>query len=137
MRKNKYNKEQSYQGAMNILKRIESHYNGYFSRSDFNRYMGFKLKEIRLSLNQTQTDLSKAADVTFQQIQKYENGINAVPLYKLILLCKFFNKVTDEHNKHGEKNAGVHHSSKPYIGVETFTNPITQLINGGDNDNKS
>ena len=36
MRKNKYNKEQSYQGAVNMLKRIESHYDGYFSRSDFN-----------------------------------------------------------------------------------------------------
>ena len=130
MRKNKYNKEQSYQGAVNMLKRIESHYDGYFSRSDFNRYMGFKLKEIRLSLNQTQTDLSKAADVTFQQIQKYENGINAVPLYKLLLLTRFFNKVIKEVNKNTE-------NKKPYIGVETFTKPITQLINGGDNDNKS
>ena len=135
MRKNKYNKEQSYQGAVNMLNRITSHYNnGWFSRSDFTHYMGFKIKEIRLDLNQTQTDLSKAADVTFQQIQKYENGVNAIPLYKLILLCKFFNKVTDEHNKYGEKNAGVHHSSKPYIGVETFTKPITQLINGGDSE---
>ena len=129
MRKNKYNKEQSYQGAVNMLKRIESHYDGYFSRSDFNRYMGFKLKEIRLSLNQTQTDLSKAADVTFQQIQKYENGVNSVPLYKLLLLTRFFNKVIKEVNKNTE-------NKKPYIGVETFTNPITQLINGGDNDNK-
>ena len=109
-----------------MLKRIESHYDGYFSRSDFNRYMGFKLKEIRLSLNQTQTDLSKAADVTFQQIQKYENGINAVPLYKLLLLTRFFNKVIKEVNKNTE-------NKKPYVGVETFTNPITQLINGGDN----
>ena len=130
MRKNKYNKEQSYQGAVNMLKRIESHYDGYFSRSDFNRYMGFKLKEIRLSLNQTQTDLSKAADVTFQQIQKYENGVNSVPLYKLLLLTRFFNKVIKEVNKNTE-------NKKPYIGVETFTKPITQLINGGDNDNKS
>jgi len=129
MRKNKYNKEQSHQGAVNMLKRIESHYDGYFSRSDFNRYMGFKLKEIRLSLNQTQTDLSKAADVTFQQIQKYENGVNAVPLYKLLLLTRFFNKVIKEVNKNDEWE----YSKKPYIGVETFTNPITQLINGGDN----
>ena len=130
MRKNKYNKEQSYQGAVNMLKRIESHYDGYFSRSDFNRYMGFKLKEIRLSLNQTQTDLSKAADVTFQQIQKYENGVNSVPLYKLLLLIVYFNKVIKTFNKNTE-------NKKPYIGVETFTKPITQLINGGDNDNKS
>ena len=131
MRKNKYNKEQSYQGAVNMLNRITSHYNnGWFSRSDFTHYMGFKIKEIRLDLNQTQTDLSKAADVTFQQIQNYENGINAVPLYKLLLLIVHFNKVIKTLNKNTE-------NKKPYIGVETFTKPITQLINGGDNDNKS
>ena len=131
MRKNKYNKEQSYQGAVNSLNRIKSHYNnGWFSRSDFTHYMGFKIKEIRLDLNKTQTDLSKACDCTFQQIQKYENGVNTISLYKLLLLTRFFNKVIKEVNKNTE-------NKKPYIGVETFTNPITQLINGGDNDNKS
>jgi len=131
MRKNKYNKEQSYQGAVNMLNRIKSHYNdGWFSRSDFTHYMGFKIKEIRLDLNKTQTDLSKACDCTFQQIQKYENGVNTISLYKLLLLTRFFNKVIKEVNKNTE-------NKKPYVGVETFTNPITQLINGGDNDNKS
>ncbi len=131
MRKNKYNKEQSYQGAVNMLNRIKSHYNnGWFSRSDFTHYMGFKIKEIRLDLDKTQTDLSKACDCTFQQIQKYENGVNTISLYKLLLLTRFFNKVIKEVNKNTE-------NKKPYIGVETFTNPITQLINGGDNDNKS
>ena len=131
MRKNKYNKEQSYQGAVNSLNRIKSHYNnGWFSRSDFTHYMGFKIKEIRLDLNKTQTDLSKACDCTFQQIQKYENGVNTISLYKLLLLTRFFNKVIKEVNKNTE-------NKKPYVGVETFTNPITQLINGGDNDNKS
>ena len=131
MRKNKYNKEQSYQGAVNMLNRITSHYNnGWFSRSDFTHYMGFKIKEIRLDLNLTQTDLSKACDCTFQQIQKYENGVNTISLYKLLLLTRFFNKVIKEVNKNKE-------NKKSYIGVETFTKPITQLINGGDNDNKS
>ena len=131
MRKNKYNKEQSYQGAVNMLNRIKSHYNnGWFSRSDFTHYMGFKIKEIRLDLDKTQTDLSKACDCTFQQIQKYENGVNTISLYKLLLLTRFFNKVIKEVNKNTE-------NKKPYVGVETFTKPITQLINGGDNDNKS
>ena len=133
MRKNKYNKEQSYQGAVNMLNRIKSHYNnGWFSRSDFTHYMGFKIKEIRLDLDKTQTDLSKACDCTFQQIQKYENGVNTISLYKLLLLTRFFNKVIKEVNKNEEWE----YIKKPYIGVETFTNPITQLINGGDNDNK-
>ena len=114
-----------------MLNRITSHYNnGWFSRSDFTHYMGFKIKEIRLDLDKTQTDLSKACDCTFQQIQKYENGVNTISLYKLLLLTRFFNKVIKEVNKNTE-------NKKPYIGVETFTKPITQLINGGDNDNKS
>ena len=114
-----------------MLNRITSHYNnGWFSRSDFTHYMGFKIKEIRLDLNKTQTDLSKACDCTFQQIQKYENGVNTISLYKLLLLTRFFNKVIKEVNKNKE-------NKKSYIGVETFTKPITQLINGGDNDNKS
>ena len=114
-----------------MLNRITSHYNnGWFSRSDFTHYMGFKIKEIRLDLNLTQTDLSKACDCTFQQIQKYENGVNTISLYKLILLTRFLNKVIKTFNKNKE-------NKKPYIGVETFTKPITQLINGGDNDNKS
>ena len=34
----------------------------------------------------TQTELAKAAGVTFQQIQKYEKGTNRVPIDKLLAI---------------------------------------------------
>ena len=40
----------------------------------------------------TQTELAKAINVTFQQIQKYEKAINRVPLDRLIGISKYLNK---------------------------------------------
>ena len=40
----------------------------------------------------TQSKLAKSIGVTFQQIQKYEKGNNAVSLSKLLLMCAFFKK---------------------------------------------
>jgi DNA-binding XRE family transcriptional regulator len=38
----------------------------------------------------TQTELAQAINVTFQQIQKYENGINQVSSVKLYKFYRFF-----------------------------------------------
>ena len=50
----------------------------------------------------TQTELSKAIGVTFQQIQKYEKGYNGLSTIKLLKISKFFGKpieyFTDEAN---------------------------------------
>jgi len=43
----------------------------------------------------TQTELSKAVGVTFQQIQKYERGQNGVSSTKLLKISRFFNKPLD------------------------------------------
>ena len=40
----------------------------------------------------TQTKLAKNIGVTFQQVQKYEKGINGVGIDKLLLICAFFRK---------------------------------------------
>ena len=40
----------------------------------------------------TQTELGKALNVTFQQIQKYESGHNGLSSIKLLEVCNFFNK---------------------------------------------
>jgi DNA-binding XRE family transcriptional regulator len=51
----------------------------------------------------TQTELSKAIGVTFQQIQKYEKGYNGLSTIKLLKISKFFGKpieyFTDEANE--------------------------------------
>lgn len=38
----------------------------------------------------TQTQLAKKVDVSCQQLQKYENGLNRISIYKLLKLCAFF-----------------------------------------------
>ena len=41
-------------------------------------YIGKKLKSRRLKLGLTQTKVAKLVGVTFQQVQKYEKGTNAL-----------------------------------------------------------
>jgi transcriptional regulator with XRE-family HTH domain len=41
-------------------------------------YVGIAMRARRKELGLSQTDLAKAIGVTFQQVQKYENGINRV-----------------------------------------------------------
>jgi len=62
------------------------------------KYIGAKIKEARKDNDparldgrkspnaMTQTELAKAAGVTFQQIQKYEKGVNRVPIDILLAI---------------------------------------------------
>ena len=56
--------------------------------SVFATIMGMKLRKRRLELNYTQTQVSVMLDVTFQQIQKYECGMNAISLRNLWKFCR-------------------------------------------------
>ena len=55
---------------------------------NFNKHLGNKLKLRRLALGLTQTKVAKAINVTFQQIQKYEKGANAITCYNLKQVAK-------------------------------------------------
>ena len=57
--------------------------------SDFNKHLGEMLKKRRLALGLTQTKVAKAISVTFQQIQKYEKGINGVSSLRLLQLASY------------------------------------------------
>jgi len=50
---------------------------------------GLQLKKMRLMRGYTQTKVAKAVNCTFQQIQKYEKGANAVPKIKELKLAEF------------------------------------------------
>ena len=56
---------------------------------NFNKHLGGKLKLRRLALGLTQTKVAKAINVTFQQIQKYEKGINGVSSMRLLQLSNY------------------------------------------------
>ncbi len=49
-----------------------------------------QLKSKRIALRLTQNDLAKVANVTIQQIQKYENGRNRITCGRLYIFAKLF-----------------------------------------------
>ena len=47
------------------------------------KFLGKKLKRRRKQVKKTQTDIAVAIGVTFQQVQKYEKGTNAITTLRL------------------------------------------------------
>ena len=49
------------------------------------------MREQRLALNMSQAKLGGELGVSFQQIQKYESGVNRVSAARLFEICKALN----------------------------------------------
>tara|TARA_R100000656_G_scaffold51564_1_gene41286 strand:+ start:72 stop:368 length:297 start_codon:yes stop_codon:yes gene_type:complete len=47
------------------------------------KFLGKKYKRRRLQINRTQTKIGKKIGVTFQQVQKYEKGTNAISTLRI------------------------------------------------------
>src|SRR5690349_5737814 len=54
------------------------------SPDDLDRALGNAIRLRRRGLNMTQYDLAQACGISFQQIQKYENGANRVSFSRLV-----------------------------------------------------
>jgi transcriptional regulator with XRE-family HTH domain len=54
-------------------------------------HVGQQIRLVRNLLGLTQEDTAQATGLTFQQIQKYEQGKNRVSASRLLQLCKVFN----------------------------------------------
>jgi len=52
------------------------------------QHVGQQIRDIRKARSMSQTDLGREIDVTFQQIQKYENGRNRVSAGTLVKMAK-------------------------------------------------
>jgi len=57
-----------------------------------NRVIGNRLKQRRVELNLSQTQVANAINVTFQQVQKYEKGINGISSLRILNLSNFLEK---------------------------------------------
>jgi transcriptional regulator with XRE-family HTH domain len=55
------------------------------------RYIAKRMRERRLALSMSQKQIGEALSVTFQQIQKYERGVNRVSAARLFDICKVLN----------------------------------------------
>jgi transcriptional regulator with XRE-family HTH domain len=49
--------------------------------------IGNRIRQLRLARGMAQTELGQKMGVTFQQVQKYENGSNAVASTRIQALC--------------------------------------------------
>ena len=55
------------------------------------RYIGAKIQELRLAHGMSRQELGDRIEVTHQQLQKYEMGINRVSAGRLALIAKYLN----------------------------------------------
>lgn len=53
-----------------------------------NIFIGNKIRERRKYLDMSQAELGKALDVSYQQIQRYENGLNALAVSKMLQIAQ-------------------------------------------------
>jgi transcriptional regulator with XRE-family HTH domain len=58
------------------------------SANPVDRHVGARIRVQRMVCGLSQTDLGKAVGVTFQQVQKYENGANRVSASRLQQIAK-------------------------------------------------
>ena len=56
----------------------------FMKRHPIDIHVGTRLKTLRLQRGWSQTALAERVDLTFQQIQKYENGSNRISVSRLV-----------------------------------------------------
>lgn len=59
--------------------------------TSIDKYVGYKIKERRKLLKLSQTKLAEMMGLSYQQIQKYENGSNKITLARILELSKVLN----------------------------------------------
>lgn len=63
--------------------------------SEIRKAVGNRIKQLRKQKGWTQKELAKFIDGSYQQLNKYESGIHAPPLDKLVQLSEALNTTTD------------------------------------------
>jgi transcriptional regulator with XRE-family HTH domain len=59
--------------------------------TDIDVEIGKRIRSLRKARGLSQSDLAAPLDITFQQIQKYENGANRVSASMMVGICKTLN----------------------------------------------
>lgn len=78
--------------------------------------LGLTMKKIRIKKGKTQMKVASWLGVTFQQVQKYENGINRTPFHSILIFVEkikcdiseftnYFNDITLSSNSKTTQNA--------------------------------
>jgi len=83
MRKTTLLKPQEIDEAINVINSKPE-----FTVDSLYHIWGLKLRKRRLEQDLTQTDVAKILNITFQQVQKFENGTNRISFDKVIMFCQ-------------------------------------------------
>lgn len=59
-------------------------------KSTFNRRVGKWMRSLRLENNETQKQIGEVLGCCFQNVQRFESGLNGVSAYQLMKLEKHF-----------------------------------------------
>ncbi|MDX2072915.1 MAG: helix-turn-helix domain-containing protein [Alphaproteobacteria bacterium] len=61
------------------------------TKQDIDSYVGKRLRLRRTMMGLSQEAVAKAVGITFQQVQKYEKGVNAMNARRLVEFSRFMN----------------------------------------------
>jgi transcriptional regulator with XRE-family HTH domain len=56
----------------------------------FYRDLGRAVRVARIAAGKSQADVAEHLDCSFQQVQKYEKGVNRIPVWELVSLASYF-----------------------------------------------
>jgi transcriptional regulator with XRE-family HTH domain len=59
------------------------------TEESFYRQLGRNLKVVRSAAGKSQSDVAEHLDLSFQQVQKYENGKDRIPIDRLVRLADY------------------------------------------------
>jgi transcriptional regulator with XRE-family HTH domain len=57
---------------------------------EIEQHIGKQIKMLRMAQKMSQKDLAERMDITYQQVQKYETGLNRISVSRLWQLCNIF-----------------------------------------------
>ncbi|MEP6342112.1 MAG: helix-turn-helix transcriptional regulator [Maricaulaceae bacterium] len=57
---------------------------------DVEKHIGKQIKMLRMAHKISQKDLAKTMGITYQQVQKYETGLNRISVSRLWQICNIF-----------------------------------------------
>lgn len=77
------------------------------SPNDVDRHIGKRIRARRIAVNLSQEKLAEALGLTFQQVQKYEKGINRVGASRLLHIAQILGVEIDHFFKGLPETAGL------------------------------
>ena len=94
---------------------------------ELNQHLGKQLRARRSSLGLTQTQVARAINVTFQQIQKYEKGTNGVSSSRLLQLANFLKVPTKYFFEEFKDFQNLDTQTKSENSLEAFVSKLSEV----------